>query len=124
MLWNWLLNKRNKSPKMIRTVQRLEFENVFPEEEPRDIIEYLNQVSSSTLLGIIGFTTTVPHPNFDNFISDPEVSWDIIQRVTKYGKENKIPEKPEVISREASLRIAEIILANREQLLEKTPMMI
>ncbi len=118
ILWNWLLNRKNRRSKMIKTVQRLEFENVFPEEEQKDIIDYLSQVSSSTLLGIIGFTNTVPHPNFDNFISDPDVSWDIIQRVTKYGKENKIPEKPEVISREASLRIAEIILANREQLLE------
>ncbi|WP_423997523.1 hypothetical protein [Maribacter sp. IgM3_T14_3] len=106
---------------MIRTVQRLEFENVFPEEEPKPILDYLSQVSSSTLLGIIGFTTTVPQPNFDNFISDPDVSWDIIQRVTKYGKENQIPEKPEVISREASLRLSETILANRKSLLDDNP---
>ncbi|WP_209404755.1 hypothetical protein [Pseudozobellia sp. WGM2] len=103
---------------MIRTVQRLEFENIFPDEEPKDATYYLSKVSSSTLLGVIGFTTTDPQPNFDNFITDPDVSWDIIQRVTKYGKENEIPEKPEVISREASLRLAEIILANRTDLLD------
>lgn len=117
-LYNWLFCNRFHSSRMIRTVQRLEFENVFPDEEPKDTIHYLSQVSSSTLLGVIGFTTTVPQPNFDNFITDPNVSWDIIQRVTKYGKENKIPEKPEVISRESSLRLAEIILANRKDLLD------
>lgn len=103
---------------MINTVQRLEFENVFPDEEPEEILEYLGKVSASTLLGLIGFTNTVPQPNFDNFITDSDVRTDIIERVKKYGRENQIPKKPEVVSREGSLRLAEIILANRQELLE------
>ncbi|GAA0743127.1 hypothetical protein [Gaetbulibacter jejuensis] len=102
---------------MIKIVQRLEFENVFPDEEQKDVLEYLGNISKFTLLNIIGFSNTKPQPNFDTFFSNPDVSWDIIQRVTKYGRENRIPEPPEVISREASLRLAEHILANKESLL-------
>lgn len=103
---------------MIKTVQRLEFDNVFPEEEEKDVLDYLGQASQFILLNIIGFSNTVPQKNFDNFFSNQDVQWDIIQRVTKYGRENRLPEPPEVVSREASLRLAEIILANRETLLE------
>lgn len=104
---------------MIKTVQRLEFDNVFPEEEQEDILIYLGKASQFILLNLIGFANTVPQKNFDNFFSNQDVQWDIIQRVTKYGRENRLPEPPEVVSREASLRLAEIILANRETLLEE-----
>ncbi|MDO5968280.1 hypothetical protein Q4Q35_00530 [Flavivirga aquimarina] len=102
---------------MIKTVQRLEFENVFGDEDQKDILDYLKRVSQFSLLNIIGFSNTRPQPNFDNFFSNRDVQWDIIQRVTKYGKENQIPEPPEVVSRETSLKLAEIILANREAIL-------
>ncbi len=104
---------------IIKTVQRLEFENVFPEEKPNTVLEYLKLVSAPTLLGIIGFNNIVPAPNFDNFFNNQDIQWDIIQRVKKYGRENKLPEPPEVVSREASLRLAEIILANRKTLLDE-----
>ncbi|MBQ0769202.1 MAG: hypothetical protein KBT58_07915 [Bizionia sp.] len=103
---------------MIKTVQRLEFENVFPEEQQKDILEYLGAISKFLLLDIIGFSNTVPQFNFDNFFNNQDVQWDVIQRVTKYCKKNNIAEPPEVVSREASLRLAEIILTNRETLLE------
>jgi hypothetical protein len=45
---------------IIKTVQRLEFENVFPEEKPNTVLEYLKLVSAPTLLGIIGFNNIVP----------------------------------------------------------------
>lgn len=102
----------------IKTVQRLEFENVFPDEKQNDVLEYLKLVSAPTLLGIIGFNNIVPAPNFDNFFNNRDVQWDIIGRVTKYGRENKLSEPPELVSREASLRLAEIILANRKTLLD------
>jgi hypothetical protein len=44
---------------MIKTVQRLEFENVFPEEQQKDILEYLGAISKFLLLDIIGFSNTV-----------------------------------------------------------------
>ncbi|WP_157757628.1 hypothetical protein [Pseudalgibacter alginicilyticus] len=103
---------------MIKTVQRLEFENVFPEEELQNILHYLGKISKFLLLDIIGFSNTREQKNFDNFFNNQDVQWDIIQRVTKYGRENQLPEPPEVVSRESSLRLAEIILANRETLLD------
>src|SRR5690606_36331676 len=98
---------------------RLEFENVFPEEKEKNVLEYLEQISSFTLLNIIGFSNTSPQPNFDNFASNLDVRNDIIERVIKYSRENDIREKPILVSREASLRLAEIILSNRDNLINE-----
>jgi hypothetical protein len=102
---------------MINTQLRLTFQDVFPDEEEKDVLEYLKEISSFTLLNIIGFCNTSPQPNFDNFSSDAEIQNDIIERVIKYSKENNIREKPVVVSREGSLRLAEIILSNRKELI-------
>ena len=103
---------------MINTIIRLEFEHVFPDEEKKDVIEYLKPISSFALLNIIGFSNTIPQPNFDNFASNPKVHEDIIERVIKYSRENNLGEKPRLVSREASLILAEIILSNRKLLIE------
>ena len=104
---------------MINTVLRLEFEHVFPDEEEQDILFYLKNISSFTLLNIIGFSNTNPQPNFDNFSSNLDVRNNIIDRVINYSRENNISEKPMLVSREASLRLAEIILSNRNELIEE-----
>ena len=104
---------------MINTLLRLEFEHVFPDENEKNVLDYLKQISSFTLLNIIGFSNTNPQPNFDNFASNMEVRNDIIERVIKYSRENDIREKPMLVSREASLRLAEIILSNRKELIEE-----
>jgi hypothetical protein len=104
---------------MINTVLRLEFEHVFPDEEEQDILFYLKKISSFTLLNIIGFSNTNPQPNFDNFASNLDVREDIIQRVIRFSKENNIREKPRLVSREASLKLAEIILSNRNELIDE-----
>ena len=103
---------------MIKAVQRLEFANVFPEEEPKEILDYLSNISRETLLKIIGFSTTKNQPNYDRVFSNPETQRDIIRRVADYGRANRIPERPVLISRESSLMLSEIILANRATLLE------
>ncbi|MGO2293852.1 MAG: hypothetical protein ACTH5N_00225 [Psychroflexus halocasei] len=103
---------------MIRAVQRLEFANVFPEEEPQEILEYLSNISRETLLKIIGFSTTKNQPNYDRVFSNSETQNDINKRVAEYGRANQIPERPVLISRESSLMLSEIILANRTTLLE------
>lgn len=104
---------------MIRNVLRLEFEHVFPKEEEKDILEYLKLVSPFSLLNIIGFSNTKKPPNFDTFFSNVDVQRDIIQRVVDYSEENHIYEQPTVISRQGSLRLAEIILSNRTELIEQ-----
>jgi len=103
---------------MIKALQRLEFDNVFPEEEPKEILEYLSKISRETLLKIIGFSTTKNQPNFDRVFSNSEKQHEINKRVADYGRTYQIPEKPILISRESSLMLSEIILANRETLLE------
>ncbi|MDR1876599.1 MAG: hypothetical protein LBQ84_03150, partial [Flavobacteriaceae bacterium] len=102
----------------MRIILRLEFENVYPEEESKEITEYLNSVSRDILLRIIGFSNTYPQPNYDTIFSNPKIKKDIIYRVNCYCIENNITDKPELISREASLKLAEIILSNKDNLLK------
>ena len=97
---------------------RLEFEHVFPDEEPKEVIDYLKLVSKEILLSIIGFCNTHPQPNFDNFSSNYDVRKEIIDRVFKYCSQNRIKNKPGLVSRESSLKLAEIILSNKELLLD------
>jgi hypothetical protein len=101
---------------MIKVIQRLDFENVYPEEVPADLIEYLKKVSGETLFKMIGFCSTNPNTNFDNFFSNPDISKEIYERVVEYSRKNEIEDKPEVISTYASLKLAEHILANKEVL--------
>jgi hypothetical protein len=105
---------------MINTVIRLEFDMVFPNEEQKEIIEYLKLVSPNSLLNIIGFSNSFPQPNFDTINSNLIIKNNVISRVHQYCKNNDVRRKPCVISREASLKLAEKILANRNLLIENT----
>ena len=104
---------------MINIIQRLEFENVFPEEEKQDALFYLAKASKKTLLKCIGFFNTNKLPNFDDFFSNPEIAKDIYNRVVDYSKKNGIKNKPETVSKHASLKLSELILSNRKKLLEE-----
>lgn len=97
---------------------RLEFEHVYPEEEQIEIIEYLKLITKETLLNIIGFANTYPQPNFDNFSSNLDIRNEIISRVIDYCRKNKIKGKPRLVSRESSLKLAEIIFSNKEILID------
>lgn len=96
----------------MQTVLRLEFGNIFSKENKRTIIDYLKEIPKDILLKFIGFSTRYPQPNFDSFFSNPKIGVEIYNRVMSYCFNNKIYNKPIVISREASLRIAEIILSH------------
>lgn len=104
----------------MRVVQRLEFDNVFPEEEPKEIMEYLINISREILLKFIGFCTRREQPNYTNIFSNLETQAEIDRRVADYGRTYNLPERPILISREASLMFAEIVLANRDELLKET----
>ncbi len=104
---------------MIKIIQRLEFENVFPEEEKQNVLFYLSKVSKEILLKSIGFFNTNNLPNFDNFFSNPEIAKDIYNRVIDYSNNNNIKNKPEIVSKHASLKLSELILSNRKELLEE-----
>ncbi|MDX6191615.1 hypothetical protein SGQ83_19835 [Flavobacterium sp. Fl-318] len=97
---------------------RLEFEHVYPEEKQIEVIEYLKLVTKETLLSIIGFANTYPQPNFDNFASNLDIRRDTINRVIHYCHKNNIKGKPQLVSRESSLKLAEIIFSNKEVLID------
>lgn len=97
---------------------RLEFEHVYPEETRNEVIGYLRLISKETLLNIIGFTNTYPQPNFDNFASNLDIRKDIINRVIEYCSKHNIKGKPQLVSRESSLKLAEIIFSNKEELID------
>lgn len=101
---------------MVKTIVRIEFEHVFPDENQEELIFYIRKISNQMLFNLIGFSTLKAQLNYDQFFSDKKTSLDVIQRFHKYFNKNGIENKPEVVSREASLKIGEIILANREEL--------
>jgi hypothetical protein len=105
-----LLNNKN-----MQAVLRLEFKNLFPNERKREILDYLKEIPKDTLLKLIGFSTRYSQPNFDNFFSNPKIGADTYNRVLEYCVKNRITNKPVVISREASLRIGEIILSHLDE---------
>ncbi|MBW7869112.1 MAG: hypothetical protein H3C31_12385 [Brumimicrobium sp.] len=73
-------------------------------------------MSRETLLKIIGFCSTNPTLNFNNFFTNTSLQKDIDKRVIEYTKKNNIVEKPELVSQYASLKIAELILSNKDTL--------
>ena len=87
------------------------------EEEKKDILEYLKQISKFSVENIIGFFNSNPSINFDNFFSNETVANEVFQKVKNYCRINSIYEKPEIISTEASIKISEIILANKDILI-------
>lgn len=103
---------------MITIAQRLQFEDVFPDEKKEDVVYYIKKVSKETLLRTIGFCNTNPTTNFDNFFTNPTLEDNIFEKVIRYSKKNNIKEKPILISKYASLKLAEHILAQKD-LLEK-----
>ncbi|MEL1256145.1 hypothetical protein AAEO57_20310 [Flavobacterium sp. DGU38] len=104
---------------MVKVLQRLQFENVFPDEKPKEVIDYLKNVSRESLLMSIGFCSKNPGTNFDNFFSNPDLHNQVVQRVKDYSKANSIIQKPRVISKYAGLKLAELILSNKEILNNK-----
>lgn len=101
---------------MIDARYRLQFSDIYSEAaEP--VTNYLTRVSKNSLLKIIGFCNTTPPPNFDNFFSNPHIQSDIINRVNLFLRESNINNKPYVISRLASLKLAEFIFSQEETLL-------
>lgn len=100
----------------MKVIQRLQFIDVFPEEKEDDALFYLKKISKETLLKSIGFCSTNPSTNFDNFFTNPDLHQDIYKRIVDYSRKNQIAEKPEVISKYASLKLAELILSNKDVL--------
>lgn len=100
-------------------IYRLQFSDVFPEEEKKDLIDYLTNISKSTLEKTISFLNKDKLPNYDNFFSNKDVHREVISKV-KECRQNKYTEgDPVVFSTEVNLYIVQKIIANKRQLLDE-----
>ncbi|UZD40082.1 hypothetical protein [Capnocytophaga ochracea] len=97
---------------------RLQFSDVFPEEEKKEILYYLREIPKNILLECIGFFTRIDLPTFAQFFSDESNRKDINKRLSLFMQSHKLEQFPIIISREASLSIIEQVLYNKEELLE------
>ena len=99
-------------------IYRLQFSDVFPEEEKKDLIDYLKNISKSTLEETISFLNKDDLPNYDNFFSNKDVHREIISKVQECRQNKYRQGNPVVFSTEANLYIVETIIANKKQLLD------
>lgn len=103
---------------MLNLKIRLEHGYLFPEDKSNDILDYLMGVSPKMLRHCMGAATLKEQRNYHNFISYPEIQQDVINRVKHHFEGKGITNEVIAVSREASLRLVEIILSNKELLLE------
>ncbi|WP_311326769.1 hypothetical protein [Capnocytophaga sputigena] len=99
-------------------IYRLQFSDVFPEEK-KDLIDYLKNISKSTLEKTISFLNKDKLPNYDNFFSNKDVHREIISKVQECRQNKYTQGNPVVFSTEANLYIVETIIANKKQLLDE-----
>ena len=100
-------------------IYRLQFSDVFPEEEKKDLIDYLTNISKSTLEETISFLNKDKLSNYDNFFSNKDVHREIISKVQECRQNKYIQGNPVVFSTEANLYIVQTIIANKKQLLDE-----
>ena len=100
-------------------IYRLQFSDVFPEEEKKDLIDYLTNISKSTLEETISFLNKDKLSNYDNFFSNKDVHRQIISKVQECRQNKYIKGNPVVFSTEANLYIIQTIIANKKQLLDE-----
>ncbi len=97
----------------------LEFDQIFPEEVSPEILSLLKKVDNDVLLNIIGFTNTKFQTNYYNFFKNKELQNLIIKKTEVYLNNNPIIANPIVISRIGALKLAEIILYEKENIFKE-----
>jgi hypothetical protein len=100
-------------------IYRLQFSDVFPEEEKKDLIDYLKNISKSTLEETISFLNKDDLPDYNDLFSNRTIRNDINGRVENFVRNKKLQIPICVFSTEANLYIFEGIIANRKQLLDE-----
>lgn len=113
MILVFLQDKKN-----IMLIYRLQFSDVFREDK-KDLIDYLKNISKSTLEKTISFLNKDDLPNYNDFFSNRTIQNDINGRVENFVRNKKLQIPICVFSTEANLYIFEGIIANRKQLLDE-----
>lgn len=102
----------------MRVEIRLEFNHLFRDEKKEQALVYLQKLSKKSVEEIVGFFTTHTLPDYHNFFSNPVLQEDINKRIFNYVYDNKIKGNVNLVSREGSLHLAEIIFSNKENLID------
>lgn len=102
----------------MRVEIRLEFNHLFRDEKKEQALVYLQKLSKKSVEEIVGFFTTHILPDYHNFFSNPVLQEDINKRIFNYVYDNKIKGNVNLVSREGSLHLAEIIFSNKENLID------
>ncbi|WP_314771675.1 hypothetical protein [Capnocytophaga sputigena] len=100
-------------------IYRLQFSDVFPEEEKKELIDYLKNISKSTLEETISFFNKDKLPNYDGIFSNKDIHRKIISKVQECRQNKYTQGDPIVFSTEANLYIVETIIASKKQLLDE-----
>ncbi len=100
-------------------IYRLQFSDVFPEEEKKELIDYLKNISKSTLEETISFFNKDKLPNYDGIFSNKDIHRKIISKVQECRQNKYTQGDPVLFSTEANLYIVEKIIANKKQLLDE-----
>lgn len=103
----------------MEVVLRLEFNHIYKSSEKEELLEYLKRLSKETIINIIGFADNNNRLNYDTFFSNPAKQKEINQLVLGYIHYTKFEGKISVWSREASIFLSEMILSNREALINE-----
>lgn len=88
------------------------FEEIFPDEEKLDAIDYLIKIPKEILLKSIGFCNTQPLPNHNNFFSNPTIAKEISFRVNRLISDVNDRKVIEIISPHSYLKLSEIVFSN------------
>lgn len=100
-------------------IYRLQFSDVFPEEEKKELIDYLKNISKSTLEETISFFNKDKLPNYDGIFSNKDIHRKIISKVQECRQNKYTQGDPIVFSTEANLYIVEKIIERKKQLLDE-----
>lgn len=90
------------------------FEQIFPEEQKLNVLEYLIKIPKEALLKSIGFCNTYPLPNYYNFFSNPKIAKEVKFRISLFQEPLDDSNEIEIITPYSYLRLSEIILSNIE----------
>ena len=100
-------------------IYRLQFSDVFPEEEKKELIDYLKNISKSTLEETISFFNKDKLPNYDGIFSNKDIHRKIISKVQECRQNKYTQGDPVLFSTEANLYIVEKIIERKKQLLDE-----
>ncbi|MFT5305828.1 MAG: hypothetical protein ACI9N1_000444 [Flavobacteriales bacterium] len=95
---------------------RLQWSDIYPAVDMVSVQECLAQISGETLINFVGFLSTKIENDFLGLFTNQEVQDYYNKQVAEFMAKANLRTVPALISREGKLKIAELILSNKEVL--------